>query len=339
MDHLARSPAFDDYWKFAAKRHEAYLNRVQGLPAPWTNDPIIARFRFTNAFRAADRVSQFLINNIQYDRSNDISDEDLLFRTLLFKVFNNIETWSLLERELGQIRWLDFDFDRANRVLENLISSGKTIYSAAYIMPSPAFGAKRKHTNHLRLLQSMMAGGLTQRVDSAQSLQALYHELLDFKGLGPFLAFQYAIDINYSQLTEFEENEFVVAGPGAHDGIKKVFPQASPDEAEAIIFWMVENQEREFSRLGIEFDGLFGRSLRAIDCQNIFCEISKYCRIAHPNLEGTTGRTRIKQTFSSHHRTPTDRPFFPPKWRINEHISVPEHTTPERYETQLEFGV
>ncbi|MBX7534121.1 hypothetical protein K3175_00455 [Qipengyuania sp. GH1] len=339
MDHLSRSAAFDDYWKFAAKRHEAYLNRVHGLSAPWTNDPIIARYRFTNTFRAADRVSQFLIQRIQYDRSNDIGDEDLLFRTLLFKIFNNIDTWNSLEREFGEIRWRNFDFDRADGLLEALISSGKTIYSAAYIMPSPAFGAKRKHTNHLRLLQSMMAGGLARRVNATKSLQTLYNELLNFKGLGPFLAFQYAIDVNYSQLTEFEENEFVIAGPGAHDGIRKVFPQSSPDDAELIIYWMVENQEREFSRLGIDFGGLFGRSLRAIDCQNIFCEISKYCRVAHPNLEGTTGRTRIKQTFSSHRRIPTPKPFFPPKWGINEHISVPEHRPNEQCETQLEFGV
>ncbi|MBX7499924.1 hypothetical protein K3181_00530 [Qipengyuania sp. YG27] len=322
MDHLSRSPAFDDYWKFAAKRHEAYLSRAQGQPGPWTDDPIIAKFRFTNTFRAADRVSQFLIRHIQYDRSNDLSDEDILFRTLLFKIFNNIDTWKSLEREFGQIRWIDFNFGLANDLLEAAISSGRTIYSAAYIMPSPAFGAKRKHTNHLRLLKSMMEERLTQHVTSANSLQSLYHTLLNYKGLGPFLAFQYAIDINYSQLTDFEENEFVVAGPGAHDGIRKVFPDAAPNDAEDIIHWMVERQDREFERLGIDFEGLFGRKLRAIDCQNIFCEISKYCRVAHPSLQGISGRKRIKQSFSSSRRSAMPAPFFPPKWKINDKIEL-----------------
>lgn len=339
MEHLSRSPAFDDYWKFAAKRHQAYLNRTEGLPGPWTDDPIISKFRFTNTFRAADRVSQFLIRDIQYDRSNDANEEDLLFRTLLFKIFNNIETWKMLEANLGRIRWRDFDFERADHLLETVIGSGKTIYSAAYIMPSPAFGAKRKHTNHLRLLKSMMEGGLAKRVLSLRSLQSLYLELLDFKGLGPFLAFQYAVDINYSPLTEFEENEFVVAGPGAHDGIRKVFPNASSDDAEQIIYWMVENQDVEFRRLGINFDGLFGRPLHAIDCQNIFCEISKYCRVAHPDLQGISARKRIKQSFSSYRRSTMPKPFFPPKWQINENVKVPEIVHSVSQETQLAFSV
>lgn len=41
--------------------------------------------------------------------------------------------------------------------------------------------------------------------------------------MGKFLAFQYAIDINYSELCDFSEMDYVVAGPGAHSGISKIF--------------------------------------------------------------------------------------------------------------------
>ena len=39
--------------------------------------------------------------------------------------------------------------------------------------------------------------------------------------MGDFLAFQLLIDLNYSNLTDFSEMDFVVAGPGARDGIRK----------------------------------------------------------------------------------------------------------------------
>ena len=47
--------------------------------------PILARFKFTNAYRASDRVSQYLIRNVIYEGSQ--SSEEVFFRTLLFKIF------------------------------------------------------------------------------------------------------------------------------------------------------------------------------------------------------------------------------------------------------------
>ena len=52
-----------------------------------------------------------------------------------------------------------------------------------------------------------------------------------------------------------------------------------------------------------------------IDAQNLFCEISKYARVVHPDVAGTSGRTRIKQRF---HANPEPlRYWFPPKWGLN----------------------
>jgi len=336
MRNLRRSAAYDDYWRFAANRHKVYLARLQDKPAPWTTDPIISSYRFTNTYRATDRVSQFLIREVLYDRSNDLTAEDTVFRALLFKVFNNVGTWKALESELGSIRWQSFDFELADQTLERLLQQKRPIYSAAYIMASPPFGAKRKHLNHLRLLSEMMKDGFAREITEAGRLSDIYQAVLRYRGLGSFLAFQYAIDLNYSNLTGFGEDDFVVAGPGAHDGIRKCFPDAQPEQAETIIHWMVENQELEFKRLGIEFDGLFGRELRPIDCQNVFCEISKYCRVAHPTISGVSGRTRIKQVFSQANRASLPPPFFPPKWKIKvPQTHMPKHKV--RPNVQLEL--
>ncbi len=59
-----------------------------------TADEILSTYKFTNAYRAADRVSQYLIREVIYH--GDQSPENLFFRTLLFKIFNKIDTWELL---------------------------------------------------------------------------------------------------------------------------------------------------------------------------------------------------------------------------------------------------
>jgi 5-hmdU DNA kinase-like protein len=49
---------FESYWRFAVERQRIWQARVNRLPAPWTQDQILASYKFTNVFRVQDRVSQ-----------------------------------------------------------------------------------------------------------------------------------------------------------------------------------------------------------------------------------------------------------------------------------------
>jgi hypothetical protein len=317
---------YDSYWRFAAERLAMYLRRLSTSDGPWTNDRILRAFRFTNSFRAADRVSQYLIAEVQYRADRSQAPAEIFFRTMLFKLFNRIETWELIESELGPISWQSVDLDAVSRVLERAMLNGRPIYSAAYIMPAPRLGKTRKHDNHLALLEAMMDGGLPARIERAESLAAVYELLKPSPGLGAFLAFQYAIDLNYSALLDFDEASFVVAGPGALDGIAKCFVSTGGRSAEDVIYYMTEIQEREFERLGLHFPGLFGRRLQPIDCQNLFCEISKYARVAHPEFAGKSGRTRIKQGYSA--GGSLVQPAFPPRWKLSVPVINVQAQTP-----------
>lgn len=305
---------FDTYWRFAAARQAVYLARVRRDAAPWTTDEIIQGHRFTNVFRASDRVSQYLIGRVQRGRGASAESEDVVFRTLLFKIFNREDTWEHLEERVGTVTWESYDFDRFRSALDEAATRGP-IYSAAYVMPPPRLGEHRKHANHLRLLERMMRDGLVARLCSAPSLRSIYEMLVSFPGLGPFLAFQYAIDLNYSDLVPFDENDFVVAGPGAKDGIRKCFGKAAGGIETDIIRYMVETQDEHFTRLGLDFPGLFGRPLHLIDAQNLFCEVDKYARVRHPHVAGISGRSRIKQKYVP--GAPVAVPVFPRRWGLD----------------------
>ncbi|SDI29156.1 nucleotide kinase domain-containing protein [Pseudomonas panipatensis] len=316
------TPVFDSYWRFAAERQRVFRQRLEGQPAPWTADPVIATHKFTNAYRASDRVSQFLIRNVIYRQDLPDSPLEVIFRTLLFKFFNKIETWKLLEHALGEITYKNYNFDHYDKILSQAMSAGGKIYSAAYIMPpsSSAFGYPAKHQNHLRLLERMMKDDIAGQLSRQKKMQGAFELLKSYPSIGNFLAYQFVTDINYSEVTDFSEMDFVVPGPGALDGLRKCFAdRANLNEAQ-LIRLMAENQEQEFERLGIKFQFLWGRRLQLIDCQNLFCEVDKYARVAHPEVAGISGRTRIKQKFS-----PTgtlDRPWYPPKWGINSKIEA-----------------
>jgi hypothetical protein len=315
MVNLKPTAVFDAYWRFAAERLAMYTRRLSDPEGPWTDDPILQRFRFTNTYRVCDRVTQYLLKEVQYRDDRPDSGEEVFFRTLLFKIFNKVETWELLEHRLGPIVWAQLDLNEVDEMLSEALSRGSRIYSAAYIMPSPDLGKVRKHSNHLMLLSRMMDDDVPKLLGECGSLREAYQLILGYPGLGPFLAFQYAIDLNYSTLLDFDEQDFVVAGPGALDGISKCFEVPIQWTAEDVIHHVAQSQESHFARLRLDFDGLLGRRLMPIDCQNLFCEISKYSRVAFPDVAGLSGRTRIKQGFAQG-RDPLPVPFFPPKWNL-----------------------
>ena len=312
---------YDSYWRFAAERQEVFFRKLEGGAAPWTDDPIIARHKFTNAYRASDRVSQFLIRHVVYE--GEQTPEELFFRTVLFKLFNKIETWEMLRDRLSTICYADYSFQRYDQVLTEAQASGARIYSGAYMMPSgrSSFGHTQKHRNHLLLLERMMGDEVPQKIAGASSMEQAFKILRSYPTIGDFLAYQFATDLNYGNLTDFSEMEFVVPGPGALDGIRKCFSDLGGlTEADAIKA-VTERQEQEFERLGIRFRCLGGRQLQLIDCQNLFCEVSKYARVRHPEIKGVSDRKRIKQIYRPS-KTPIAY-WYPPKWGIN-HLDSPQ---------------
>jgi hypothetical protein len=313
------SKVFSTYWKFAAERQAVFFNRLSNKPYPWTSDPIIAKHKFTNAYRASDRVSQYLIRNVIY--SGDDGNEEMFFRIILFKLFNKIETWELFKRKLGQPSYSSYDFDEYDKVLTEALREGKKIYSAAYMMASgrSKFGYARKHRNHLRLIELLMKDQIGNKISQMDSMETVYSTLLGYPTIGKFLAYQFTIDINYSPLTHFDENDFVVPGPGALDGIRKCFSDINNFTEAEIIRYVTDNQEMEFKKLNLNFKNLFGRSLKNIDCQNLFCEVDKYSRVAHPEIKGISGRKKIKQIYKIN--TQKIKYWYPPKWNINHLIT------------------
>lgn len=315
LDPIKPSLAYDTYWRFAYKRQQVFLNRLRGQPDDRTSDAILQKYKFTNAYRASDRVSQYLIKNVIY--KDNFGSRDQFLRILLFKLFNKIDTWKLLEERFGAVSAEDFSVKHYGEFLDAEMSRGRVLYSNAYMMASGCkkYKVARKHQAHLLLLEDMLKDNLPQKIESCKTMREAYELLLSYPLIGNFLAYQYVTDINYSEITDFSEREFTIPGPGARDGIRKCFSSLGEVTESELIKILTERQEYEFERLGLDFQTLGGRPLQYIDIQNIFCETDKYCRVAHPGVQGLSGRTKIKQLFKRN--DDQIEYFFPPKWNVD----------------------
>lgn len=301
---------WDLFWHYAAERQSIYWRRLKDDPQPWTGDPILAAFRFTNVYRASDRVSQFLINQVQ-DKS--WGWPDTFVRTLLFKLFNRPQTWRDLVASFGQPSQKNLNNPRLDQALDQIAGRGP-IYNPAYIMPPPRQYDGPKHRRHLQLVRDMDEAGIAQKVGQAASLAEVFEILKHWPSLGGFLAYQLAIDLNYSTYLNFDEDEFVVAGPGARRGLKKCFVFGADWTDEELIRYTAQKQEAEFARRNLDWSPLPGRRLKLIDIQNIFCEVDKYSRLAMPGLGGSNDSRRPKQNYRQDRRPLTAR--FPAKWEL-----------------------
>lgn len=230
-----RNKVFDTYWYFAFQRQEIFYKRLSQEPQPWTSDPILSEFKFCNAYRASDRVSQYLIGKVIY--SKKFSEPDTIFRILLFKLFNKIETWQGLEQQFGEISLANFNSGQYGDYLEKQIQNGCKIYSNAYIScANKAFGFDRKHLNHLALIHQMFnQDHLPAKIVAAPNFKTVFELLRSYPLIGSFMAYQLATDLNYSEVINFSENQFTVAGPGSQRGIEKCFEDLGGKSSEYFI--------------------------------------------------------------------------------------------------------
>ena len=324
-----RRGVYELYWQFASRRQAAFERRLAGKNAPWSDDPILQEFKFCNVYRAADRVSQYMIREVCY--ADEVgSAADRAFQIVAFRTFSKISTWNRLMALLDGpplIRNLaDGSFVAA---LDRIKREDGGLYTGAFILcANKAFGHDEKHHNHAALFEKMFVqDAVADRLIGANSFEGLVRTLEGYPLMGPFMAYQTAVDLNYSELTDFSENDYTQAGPGAVRGLAKVFESLGDYTPSEAIQWMVDQQEVEFERLDLPFSGLFGRPLHAIDCQGLFCETDKYCREAAPEL--ASNRSRIKARYRP--STTSLELFFPPKWRLE----PPARTIPAaRLQTQ-----
>jgi hypothetical protein len=299
------------YWEFACERQNVFYTKIEQDSGPYTNDLILQKYKFCNAYRVLDRVSQFLLKEVIYCEK-EYGLEDTVFRIIFFKIFNLPNTWLEAEKHFKEISLKTFDYEKYSNFLLNLKQS-KAIYNSAYIMcANKVFGFSYKHQNHLYLLHKMFKqDDLPKKLAACKTFEDAFNVIVSYPLIGNFLAYQYVTDLNYSKYFNWDDNSFTVAGPGSKRGIQKVFGKVKNYEEKIKETYFT--QEESLKKYDLSFKYLKNHKLTLIDIQNLFCEFDKYLREANPSL--ISNRTKIKAKYKK--TQGRINYVLPPKWKAS----------------------
>lgn len=262
------------YLDFVAERHHVWTQRQLGLPGPWTDDPILQRNKFTNVYRVLDYGSQFLLRELL--NQPGITAGDALGRSFLYRMSNEPATWQYSKEMLGQYPLASDLTDVLGDLWAGYRDAGNRVFSGAYtIMPLPGVAGFDKAKEVVRMAAAAFhpdsPACVTPAFLAASTMAERFAVLRAIPNVGDFIAMQVLTDFGYSPFgADQDENDFVVAGPGARKGAKELFPEWP---VARVIAWC---RDQVLQLPGCP--SLQGRPPSMMDIQNTLCEFSKYAR-------------------------------------------------------------
>jgi len=205
-------------WYFLRERQAIYERRMAGEPKPWTQDPILRDYRFTNVDRELDTVTQWIRKNI---RQLYMRDPALWFNLAIARFIN----WPDTLKELGYFhRW---EPARFTEVMAARQANGQKCYTGAYMVRGDVQGGLA--TKHEYLAHKVFTPLWAAREDVAMvlgrnSLEEAQTYLVKFFGMGGFMVDQILTDLKYTPVLRHatDWNSFCFAGPGAMRGLNRL---------------------------------------------------------------------------------------------------------------------
>jgi hypothetical protein len=298
----------EDFWRFVCERQNIYHRRlVEGANPPWTTDAVLREYFFTNVYRELDKGTKFWTEEIvPYCDSY----RDLVWNLFVYRYFNAIPTYRALVDEyydkssskvLRQKN--EWDHKQVARFLTRRDLAGKQVFTSAFTVTGVRFGGYPDKIRNVCFLMEKLQQqvprvvGSLARADNLSNVFGIFHGL---DGMGPFLAYELAIDINYPQtIVKFSEDDFVNPGPGCMAGLKYIFGHRTKMGYYELIHFFRWRQERFFRMYGLwdtwrsVYPG-YDLSLRSIE--HSLCEFSKYARTKYQiTANGTPSRNATRR--------------------------------------------
>lgn len=291
---VCREYVLDFLYDFITRRYSVHLLKdVENRPKPWTFDPILQHYRFTNVRREHDKETKWLINNITSNKA--LQYEDKLLNCILFRLFNKHETAEILSMPIR------FSKDWDPKAYRDTFEINRRVVGTYFTGAFNTGGLKRAlkwylpcddpdETMEMRIMYFMRAlvtKSATKYIELCENQKSVFRYLTSFEGIGEFLAYQIFVDFTYIPEFPFSEEEFVVAGPGCRSGINLLFEDTDGLTYEELLFWLrnniddlfrsYENPEWDPQKLMTDLP-INKRYLNVMSLENCMCELSKYVR-------------------------------------------------------------
>lgn len=274
-------PKIADFFNYAKERFNIYLKRQAGEPWPWTDDPILQTYKFTEIYREWDTGTIWLRKNI---REPFADHPNLFFNICVYRQFNRVETAELVGFLGGE-----FDPDALYLTVQKRKSAGLPIYTSAHMVKAAPRGIcadKLTYTVYHILEPLWRSLKAFEPVPGEDTLETAYNKILKAHGFGYFLSYEVVTDCRHTRYLQGAPDimTWANAGPGAIRGVNRLCGE-SPKHSHNQRYYLRNMRELlEHSRTYVPTMPPW--EMR--DVEHTLCEFDKYERC----LAG--GRTRVK---------------------------------------------
>lgn len=218
------------FFAYARRRHEVFIRKSRGDPPPWTADPILQQYRFTNIFREDDRTTIWCREHI---REAFPGSPLVLPALVIFRWFNKIETGAAMMRDDLMFRWIMRNASMGHVRDAILRERGSGPYvNGAYIIKSPNGMTKLDGVLYCcqRFLDEKREGHSWYAAADAMAsgewnLEDSWNWLREYDQQGDFTAYEVITDLRHTHLLRGASDimTWANAGPGAKRGLNRVF--------------------------------------------------------------------------------------------------------------------
>lgn len=277
-------PSIEHFWALAEERERIRQRKADGQPWPWTEDPIFRDYHFCNVRRADDRGTVYYLEQV-VAASQD--DEDLLWRTVLYRIVNN----ALWFDSIGGVFSADTWANTRGDIMACLLAVGPPHSKAHIVLSGGGRSGRSKRTVFVDALDAntLLLPAVAAAVAATTSLEVIWKQLMRFAGVGEFISVQVYEDLFLAGgLRHVDENSFVRPGPGAMRGMELLtgrsltlpYPISRPGKPKYSVGALQEMSG--FLRQELYEKQPVGLCLTIGDVQGWLCESRKYWDIENP---------------------------------------------------------
>jgi hypothetical protein len=291
--------AQDLFFYWINERHRIFLKREGGESPPFTEDPILQKYKFTNVFRELDRTTRWLKPHIR----DKFEGPDLVWWMCLFRNTGTIEAGieMLLLDSLANKMVTNFDEDTLGRCLVKFQERGGKLFTGGYMVTCqyPDAQGKPKIISLLKHCLRHIHRDKELLYDFARkdrTLEGFVNRLMCYNGFGGngFMAYEVASDLRHTGVLGDATDIFSWAnpGPGAQRGLSRYFGRYDPATKNKQI--ATRKQTVAEMRHLLDISPMYLEphvpALEMRDIEHSLCEYDKYMRVL-------TGEGRPKGLF------------------------------------------
>lgn len=242
------------------KREALRQAKEAGGPPPWTDDPILARYRFCNVYREYDKVTRWIAQHLR----TPLAGSPLLIPVMVAaRVINRVDTLEKIRPCLVTEGWTR----ECQSVLVHWHGRGAVITGAAYMIRTP-WGMNKAHG-----VSQIIASVKPRSAADFPLLRDLHEWLLTHDCLGSFMAGQVVADVK--QTPDYAKKPdwwmFAASGPGSRRGMNRVAGPTSEAQWYNALLQLYTEITPLVTRAGLP-------KMCLQNLQNNLCEFDKYER-------------------------------------------------------------